>query len=169
MWGTYGGVREHWLVQCCRNNPATFSRIAEQNRTAVSMEFFKERMGDTRESGYVILDGFHDTFNADFFNKVELTFDQPAYLGKLDAQTQLQFFNVVFRMLKWKDAINTTKERDWNTIFNNEIEEMDNADRERGAFRYSTTQRCTMVTLFTSCMGRFPCFYDLYLGQLCPL
>lgn len=89
MWGTYGGLRDHWLVQCFRENPAKFRRVAEQNRISVSMEFFKARLFAFWELWYAMLDFFADPSNSHFFKNVELTFDQPEDLCRLDARTQL--------------------------------------------------------------------------------
>lgn len=123
--------------------------------------FFKARLVEVCEREYAMLDVFPDTTNANFFNKVELPFDQPEELGELDGRTQLQLLNVVMRTLKRKDDLNTTKEKDWKTIFYHGIEEMDRADRERDDVRYSTTQRYTIVTLMKSWMGWLWCFFDL--------
>lgn len=97
----------------------------EHNVTNLYMEYFKARLVEVRERGYAMFDCFVDTTNEDFFNIVELPFDQLEELGELDERTQLQFLNVVLLKLNWKDALNHTKERDWKTIFNHAIEEMD--------------------------------------------
>lgn len=61
--GTYKGRREYGLVQCCRENPATFSTVAEKNGTEVSMVFFTARLDDVRELGYELFDDFASSNN----------------------------------------------------------------------------------------------------------
>lgn len=48
----YGGLRDHGLVESCRDNPATFSRVAEQNGTAICIAFFKTCLVEVLERGY---------------------------------------------------------------------------------------------------------------------
>lgn len=70
-----GGLCDHGSVQCCLQNPATFSRVVEQNHIAVSMAFFKSRLVRVWERFYAVLDGFAYLTNVDFFNNVELPFE----------------------------------------------------------------------------------------------
>lgn len=61
------------------------------------------------------------------------------------------------------------KERDWKTIFDQEIEETDRTDRGHGAVRFSTPQQLNMGTLMKSLIGWFRRFYALCLDQFCSL
>lgn len=82
LWGTYGGMRDHGLVQSCEENPVTLSIVEELNGPVLFIASFEERHVEVRERGYAILDvaGFGYSTNADLFHKVEVPFNQPEYL-----------------------------------------------------------------------------------------
>lgn len=112
-----------------------------------------------------MLYGFAHPTNADFLNNLELPLDQPEDLGELDGRIKLQLFNAFIQTLNRNYTLNHTTERDFNTIFNHEIEVIDRADRKIGAVRFSTAQPFAMQTLTKSCMGWLWFFYDIYLQR----
>lgn len=65
--GAYGALHDNVLVQSFRENPATFSRVAEHNGTALSMSFFNARRVLVRERGYAISHSFADPTTTEFF------------------------------------------------------------------------------------------------------
>lgn len=79
IWGTYGGIREQNMVGPCYGGDfkptAILNMVIEKNCTAISMEFYKTRLVEVRESGYAILSDFADPSEPEIFRDVNLSFD----------------------------------------------------------------------------------------------
>jgi len=64
LWGTYGGMRDLGMVGDCRGGQANaqevFQLVCDQNRSGLSMTYFKARLSEARHRGYTILQGLAD-------------------------------------------------------------------------------------------------------------
>lgn len=169
LWGTYGALREHELIRCCRQDPVAFRAVVQQNQTALSIAFFKAKLVDVKERGFTVLDGFAGPINPSFFNEIEFPFNTPENMGELQGRTQDHFFQGVYATLDRRAALRPNAEIDWKTILNYAVVEQDEADRAKGIAGFSTTYKFNVTTLMKTLMGRYMYFYDIYLGQLCSL
>lgn len=106
--GTYRGLSNHKLLQKRRENPTTCRRVAENNRTVLSMYSFKARMVQVRSHGYAMLDGFPDNSGGKFFNIVVLPLNQPDDFREPDERTEIQLLTTAMQMLNTKEDLNST-------------------------------------------------------------
>lgn len=97
LWFTYWVIREHSLTGTCRGQSANpteiFQQVAEQDRNALSIAFYKPRLVEVRELGYTILEDFANPANRQVFNDIDILFDQHED-RELNGRRRIDFFSV---------------------------------------------------------------------------
>ena len=163
-------MRETGTIAAGGPNPTSFQSVRAAHNSVLSIAYFAARHMEVLERGYTILEGFGDPMNTEFIGTEDLPFNRPT---TLPTHTRDDFFARVEDDFDLDEALSDKELKNFVGIFNYADDTLDDADRERGVARFSSTWYYTMEYMFNDknnpWMARFRAFLDTYLGQLCCL
>ena len=168
FWGTYAALREYGTIKAYQEDISVIPHVCSMFNTPLSMGYFSKRQAELQHRGFTILNDVANPIADTILNSPNLPFDVPQ---RFQRHTMTEFMDAVLETFDRDEAIENRDGAPWYTIFNH-ADDRDEADKETGALRFSTTNSFSVNLLNRKenvWMSRFRAMLDVYLGQICLL